>query len=400
MMRNSLILFSLLVLGACSSTVSSVAPPVALQRIDAKLVINKLWHRQVGRGASDKYLKLNPVITDKIGYVVDHTGYFIAWDLVSGKKLWSRFFDVPASSAPGMDDDRLYFGTGKGEVFSISPKDGKLLWRSTVSSEVLSPPVSNGKYVVVRTVDGRLHTLDKQTGKVRWVHDRNMPVLSLRGTSTPIIEGDIVISGADNGKLTALVLESGSVLWETAIAVPQGRSEIERLVDIDAQPLVRDGVIYTVTYQGRLAAVKIDTGRILWVRDMSSYNGMEMDAHRIYLTDADGVIWALDRFNGATLWKQDGLLRRVVSRPALQGRYLVVGDFNGYLHWLKRNDGNLVGRTRLGAETLSDMNSGNEDDDREFSKLRNILATPVIQDDITIAVNRAGLLSAFRIKDK
>lgn len=225
-----------------------------------------------------------------------------------------------------------------------------------------------------------------------------MPVLSLRGSSTPLIVDDIVISGADNGKLTALALKNGTVLWETTIAVSRGRSEIERLIDIDAQPMVRDGVIYTVTYQGRIAAVRIDSGRILWVREVSSYSGMAMDAHRVYLSDSEGQVWGLDRFSGATLWKQDRLLRRMLSRPNLQGQYLLVGDFNGYLHWMARNDGRLIARTRLGYDPVPDLEEDEVPDDRLFSKTRNILATPIVHDDITVVFNREGLLSAFRVK--
>lgn len=399
MIRSLSFFLSLLLLGGCSSSPSPVLPPAGLVELQNKLAIKMLWQRQVGSGASDKYLKLSPVIDGKVGYAVDHQGYFVAWDLNSGETLWSKSYAVPASSALTLMGDRLYFGTSKGEVLAIEKNKGKLVWRATVSSEVLSPPVSDGQTVIVRTVDGRLHALNSADGQRRWVHDRNMPVLSLRGTSTPLIVDDIVISGADNGKLTALAMTNGNLLWETPVAVSQGRSEIERLVDVDAQPLVRDGVIYVVTYQGRIAAVRIDSGRSLWVRDVSSYSGMTMDANRVYLSDSEGRVWALDRFNGATLWKQEQLLRRVLSRPSLQERYLLVGDFNGYLHWMARNDGRLVARTRLGRDPYPDMDDEAETDDLIFSKARNILATPLVQDDITVVINRSGLLSAFRVKD-
>ena len=173
----------------------------------------------------------------------------------------------------------------------------------------------------------------------------------------------------------------------------------KRLIDIDAQPVVKDEVIYTVAYQGRLAAVKIDSGRILWVRDISSYAGMIIDSNKIYISDADGQLWALDRFNGATIWKQDKLLRRDLSKPTSQGRYLVVGDFNGYLHWMAREDGQLLARTQLGYNIFDEMDEEEEyiEDDRLFSKTRNILATPVVRGDITVALTREGLLSAYRI---
>ena len=394
-----LILLSLLsiVLSACGSSPSPVLPPADLVELENKLPVKLLWQRHVGNGASDNYLKLKPAVSGKIGYAIDHQGYLLAWELVSGKSIWTKKYNTPASSALSLTEDRLYFGTSLGEVFAVKRKDGSLIWRAPVSSEVLSSPVINGNSVIVRTVDGRIHSLNIENGQKLWVHDRSVPVLSLRGTSSPIVVDGLVISGADNGKLTALALKNGTVLWETTIAVPRGRSEIERLIDIDAQPLVRDGVIYTVAFQGRLAAVRIDSGRILWVRDISSYNGMTMDTNKLYLSDSEGQVWALDRFNGATLWKQSRLLRRAISRPVIQGGHILVGDFNGYLHWMSRTDGRLIARTRLDYDPVPDLEEDEEPDSPVFSKSRNILATPVVRNDIAVVINRQGLMSAFRV---
>lgn len=371
--------------------------------MENKLGIKRLWQRHIGFGASDKFLKFTPAIEDKTGYSIDHEGRVVVWNLSDGKVLWRQHYHTSAASAISLDNRHLYFGTSRGEVFALRKTDGKLVWKQQLSSEVLSPPVSDAGYTVIHTVDGRIHALKADTGKKAWTHDRSMPLLSLRGTSTPIIVSGIVISGADNGKLTALALENGNLLWETTIAVPRGRNEIERLVDIDAKPVVKDDVIYAVAYQGRLAAVRIDSGRILWVRDISSYTGMIIDSNKIYISDADGQLWAMDRFNGATLWKQDQLLHRSLSRPAFQGRYLVVGDFNGYLHWMAREDGRLLARTKLGYSVFDDEAQEGEawyrEDDRVFSKMRNILAAPVVRGDIAIAITRAGMLSAYRVSE-
>lgn len=399
---NRLILPVLLAvsLWACSSS-SPVLPPVELVELQNQLHIKHLWQRDIGFGASDKFLRLTPVIENDIGYSVDHRGLVVAWKLADGKVIWQQRFHTSAASAISLDKDHLYFGTSRGEVFALAKATGQLLWRRQVSSEVLSAPVSYGGFVVVSTVDGRITALQASNGGQVWAHDRSMPVLSLRGTSTPVVTSDIVISGADNGKLTALALSNGNVLWETTIAVPRGRNEIERLVDIDAKPVVSDGVIYVVAYQGRLAAVRIDSGRILWVRDISSYTGMVVDSNKIYITDADGRLWALDRFNGATIWKQESLLRRSLSRPAFQGRYLVVGDFNGYLHWLARDDGHLVARTQLGHSVFDEFDAEEDSvaDDRLFSKSRNILVPPVVRGDRVVAMTRAGLLSAYQVNE-
>lgn len=401
MIRLILLLLVSSSLLACSSS-SPVLPPAELVELDNKLNIKRLWQRKIGYGASDKFLKFTPSIEDKTGYSLDHEGKVVAWNLVDGKPVWRQQLHTRASSAITIDAKQLYFGTGRGEVYALRKDNGTQVWRSQLSSEVLSPPVSYGGYVVARTVDGKIHALKANTGSKVWTHDRSMPVLSLRGTSAPIVTSDIVISGADNGKLTALALSNGNVLWETTIAVPRGRNEIERLVDIDADPVVSDGVIYTVAYQGRLAAVRIDSGRILWVRDISSYSGMIIDSNKIYISDAEGKLWALDRYNGATLWKQEDLLYRSLSKPAFQGRYVVVGDFNGYLHWLAREDGRMLARVQLGYSLFDEIDPEETEydpDERIFSKPRNILASPVVRGDITLAITREGLLSAYRVSE-
>jgi outer membrane protein assembly factor BamB len=385
---------------ACSTS-TPVHPPAELVDMENKLEIHRVWQRTIGYGASDKYLKFTPLLEDQTGYSIDHEGLVVAWNIADGKVIWQKRYETSAASSIAKDKNHFYFGTSRGEVFALNKAHGEQVWKQQLSSEILSPPVSYAGKVVVRTVDGKIHALAADTGKKLWSHDRSVPTLSLRGTSAPLVTQGIVISGADSGKLTALALDNGNVLWETTISVPRGRNEIERLIDIDAEPVIKDDVIYTVAYHGRLAAVKIDSGRILWVRDISSYAGMAIDSHKIYLTASDGHLWALDRFNGATLWKQDQLNRRQLSKPALQGRYLVVGDFNGYLHWMAREDGRLLARTQLGYSVFDEMDAEQEyiEDERVFSKSRNILATPVITGDTVIAITREGLLSAYRVTE-
>ncbi len=400
MIRFSFLLFLASGLLACSSS-SPVLPPVALVELENQLDIKRLWQRKVGYGASDKFLKFTPLIEGKTGYSLDHEGLVMAWSLVDGQILWQQRIQTSPASAMVFDKEHLYFGTSRGEVFALNKRSGEQVWKQQLTSEILSPPVSYGGKLIVRSVDGRIHALNTNSGSKVWAHDRSMPVLSLRGTSAPIVSKGIVINGADNGKLTALALDNGNVLWEVTIAVPRGRNEIERLIDIDARSVVKEDVVYTVAYQGRLAAVKIDSGRILWVRDISSYAGMIVDSNKIYISDADGLLWALDRFNGATIWKQDNLLRRSLSKAAFQGRYLVVGDFNGYLHWMSREDGRLLGRTQLGYNIFDKIDAEVEyiEDDRQFSRPRNILASPVVRGDIAVAITREGLLSAYRISE-
>jgi len=216
-------------------------------------------------------------------------------------------------------------------------------------------------------------------------------------SSNPIIIDGIVLSGFDNGKLIALSLKSGRVIWDTTIALPSGSTEIERLIDVNIAPVVRDELIYIATFQGRLVAVELPTGKIVWARDLSVYNEVQVDAFRIYVTAANGRVWALDRKNGATLWKQDALIRRKVSGPALYNDQLIVGDFNGYLHWMSRADGKLLSRVQL-LEPVTDDNKADDPDnyfDTNISKVNNILSIPVVIDNVMYATNRYGDMHAY-----
>jgi len=384
---------SLLVAGCGSS--ANLKPPRELAPFEQTVRVETLWSSQVGSGIGDQYLHLPVRHHEKTGYAVDYQGYIKAFDLDSGRLRWERETDLELATGAVYHNGRLYLGTRQGEVVALSAADGKQIWRSEVSSEVIArPAVANGT-VVVRTNDGKLFALEASSGLRRWVYDRSVPPLTLRGNSAPVIASDLVIAGSDNGRLTALQLTNGTVFWETAISHPSGKTELERMIDIDADPVVVGDVVYAVTYQGRLAAVQIGSGRILWARDMSSYTGMAVDDYRIYLSDSEGQVLALNRRNGATLWRQDKLLRRSTTRPQLDGPYLVVADYDGYLHWLSRESGKLAGRARLNAAyyLFTDEYDGYE---HVFRKENNVLARPLVAGERVIAVDRTGYLAAFR----
>ncbi|MFQ5487360.1 MAG: outer membrane protein assembly factor BamB, partial [Gammaproteobacteria bacterium] len=251
---------------------------------------------------------------------------------------------VEIAGGLGQGEGILLLGSREGEVIVLAREDGAQLWRSPVSSEILSPPVSDGRVVVVLVNDGRIFALDGSSGKRLWVYESSVPALSLRGTSTPLLDSRKAIVGLANGKLVALSLQKGKVIWEATVAVPEGRSELERIVDIDGDPLLRDGVVYAAAYHGRVVAVSVATGRILWSRDLSTYHTMALDKDHLYVSDEEGVLWALDPRSGAVLWKQDELQGRNLTAPALDGTLLVVGDNTGYLHWLSPEDGALLAR--------------------------------------------------------
>ena len=384
-------------LSACGSSPSPVLPPTPLTTIEHPRSVTRLWDMRVGNGVGDNYLKVGPAVAGDRGYVADDKGQVRAFDANNGKKIWEVHLHLPVTGGVGLADNRVLVGTRRGEVVALSQNDGSVLWHTTVSSEVLAAPRGAQGVVVVRTIDGRVFGLDADTGKRDWTYDGSVPVLTLRGTSAPVIANGMVICGFDNGKLVALTLNNGTVLWETTVAVPRGRTELERIVDIDGDPVVRGNTVYVASYQGRVAAVQLDTGRMLWARDISSYAGLAVDDKKVYVTDAIGQVWALDRYAGATLWKQDKLKRRQLTAPVLDGKDVVVGDYAGYLHWLSTEDGHLVARTRVKGPGAVFRSLEPDPGSFKYPEPRALLATPLVADNSIVAMDQRGVLSAFRL---
>jgi outer membrane protein assembly factor BamB len=371
-----LIYLSLLLLMACG-TVNGTRVPAELTPIETTLTVHSEWSRSVGDGVDDWYLKLNPALGDDTIYMTDWQGTVSALKIADGEPLWQKSLDVSVVSGLQRGDGSLFLGTEDGVTIAISEHDGHELWRRQLSSEVMALSDANLGVVVARTADSNLYGLDAGTGELLWQAGRTTPVLNLRGASKPVVGSGRIVVGFDDGKLVALSPVRGNVLWTTTIANPTGISELERLVDIDGALRLVDGIIYVAAYQGRIAAVTLSEGRILWARRLSSYMGLDVDARRVYVTDADGYIWALDRHSGATLWEQEKLKNRGVTAPVAIGDYIVVGDFEGYTHWLSKYDGHFVARTRV--------------DDT------GILTTPIVMGDTAYILDRGGLLAALNI---
>jgi outer membrane protein assembly factor BamB len=217
----------------------------------------------------------------------------------------------------------------------------------------LATPAVGLDTVVVHTIDGKLVGLEAATGQERWRFDREIPVLTLRGSGSPIIEGTVAYCGLAGGKLVAIDIRTGAPLWDVSITVPRGRSELERLADIDGDPLLFGNDIFVATYQGEVASVAQRSGELNWSRELSTYNGLVADWRHVYVTDAEGVLWALDADSGNALWRQEQLRLRRLSPPAVFGDYVVVGDYRGYLHWVSPRDGTLVARQRVGSGPIA-----------------------------------------------
>ena len=399
-MKFIAVITGLLLLSACGSSPSPVLPPVDLTLLTNKIDIKRVWKAKVGQGVGENYLKLKPAIHNNTVYVIDYKGRLFAFDLLTGKTQWEKNLDTPVSGGLTIADNKILLGNSKGQVIVLAVNDGKELWRTQLSSEILSAPVIAKGILVVKTIDGYIYGLNAEDGRQRWISDNTVPRLTLRGNSAPVVSNDIVISASDNGKLLALTLEQGKLLWDTTIAVPKGRNELERVIDLDDDPVVSDDIVYTAGYQGRIAAVKISSGQLLWSRDFSSYSGLYVDAYRVYITDAEGQVWALNRYNGSTLWRQDKLLRRQLSAPAVQGDYIVVGDYDGYLHWLNRDDGKIVARERLNSKVVlpGDEDTSDKKLDLLFSKWNNILIRPLVINNLLMALDRSGHFEAYQIQ--
>ena len=325
----------------------NTAPPAELVDFEPTVKVRTVWQRSVGSGAGKLFLKLRPAIDGERVYAATRDGSVRAFDARTGESVWDTDTDSPLSGGPGIGDGLVLVGSSEGEVLALDEKDGVVKWRARVSSEVLSAPGAKDGIAVARTIDGKLFGLNVADGTRVWVYDRTAPVLTLRGTSSPALTEGAAVAGFDNGQVVAIALADGHLLWETRVAVPKGRTELERMVDIDADPIIDDNTVYTVTYQGQIAALKLFSGDVVWRRDMSSHAGLGVGPKNVYVTDDQSHVWALDRSNNASMWRQSKLEARRLSPPAVFGDFVVVGDLDGYVHWLRKDDGQFAARVRV-----------------------------------------------------
>lgn len=328
-------------------------PPAELVELTGPAPARVLWSTSISGGADEQRVKLVPFVEHDRVYAASRSGEVRALDAATGRSLWSVDTDLEISGGPGAGEGLVLFGTSNGEVVALDRETGTEKWRVRVSSEVLSVPKAGQGVVVVHTIDGKLFGLEAATGNQKWVYDRSIPVLTLHGSSSPVIVGNYVICGFASGKLVMLDLNNGELLWEVTVAAPSGRSELERMVDIDGDPLLIGDVVYAVTYQGEMAAVSIQTGIVLWRRKLSSYAGMGADYGQIYVSDEADHVVSVDPGNGSALWKNQALQYRKLTAPVVLGERVMVGDFEGYLHFLSRIDGRLEGRLRVAKSAIS-----------------------------------------------
>lgn len=347
MTRVLAIIWFAALLVACTGGKSNVEPPSPLANFSPMATVKRVWSVDVGQSEKKKIVTFSPVLHGTVLYVADPAGRVGAYAVDTGRQLWSVRTDEPVDGGVGFGEGLVLLGTKKAHVIALDPEKGSIVWRSEVSSEVLAPPVARSGVVVTQTIDGKMFGISAEDGSTLWMQQRTQPSLSLRGTSAPVVNNGVVLSGFASGKIVAFDLKNGRSLWERTVANPRGRSEIERLIDVDAKPIVVNNVLFAASYQGKIVAISMDNGRVLWSRDVSTYTGMDADQHNVYLTDAEGNVLAFDQRSGTGLWKQNRLRARILNAPTLVANYVAVGDFEGYVHWLSKENGQFVARLRV-----------------------------------------------------
>jgi outer membrane protein assembly factor BamB len=357
------------------------APPHALEEIAEQVVLTPVWTQKVTEGKGRRFLKLEMVVSDGKLFVADQEGLVVALDQKTGEPLWEVKTELPISGGLEVGFEHVFFGTTDADVVALKLADGDTAWTTQVSSEVLSTPRFSDGFLVVRSIDGAVNTLDAATGEERWSYVRDVPALSLRGTSSPIIKSGGVISGYANGKLVVLRLKDGLQIWETSVAVPRGRGALSRMVDVDSDPLAGERFIYAATFNGGVVAVDVRSGEISWRRtEMSSYKKMLADWVSIFVVDVNNHIWSADQNDGGINWLQDRLENRQLTPLTQVGDYLLTADYEGYVHILNVTDGALVGRLKV-----SDVA---------------ITAAPIVDDGLIYVQDIDGEITALRVADQ
>ena len=369
----------------------NVEPPTELTELVPTTQIDRVWSESIGSGAGDSGARLSPAHADGRLYAASIDGSIEAIDAATGRTLWSRSVGerngmlwrrtdntVRWSGGPSVAGDLLVVGGLDGQVHALSAADGAARWNIQLSSEIITAPAIADGVVVVRTNDGRVVGLDANDGSRKWASDQSVPPLSLRGNSAPLIANGVVYDGFDNGRVVAIRLDDGAELWTQTLASGEGRTEVERLADVDGDIATDGATLYAAGYRGQVAALALESGRPLWQRDLSSYAGVAVGDSAVVVVDSDGNVWAFDRSTGANLWKQDQLKHRWLSAPAIQGNYVVVGDFEGYVHWLTLDEGKFAARERLGKKPIE--------------------SAPLVVADVVYVENIKGNIGAYRAR--
>ncbi|WP_339725243.1 outer membrane protein assembly factor BamB [uncultured Paraglaciecola sp.] len=371
-----------------------------LKPIEAQFTPTEIWSVNLGSGIGKFYSKLSPAVAYGKVFAASRQGVVAAYEQSTGKKIWSKDFatydesgitsavtklwsnGLSAKIAGGLSVayETVFFGTENGEVIALDANTGEQKWITTVKGEVLATPAIDAGIVLINTGSGFIFALNADNGEEVWSSESDVPPLSLRGVSSPTAVNGGAIIGTATGKLIVNILETGQTAWEQVISAATGVTELERIVDIDSEPLVAAGNVYVISYDGSLAAVELRTGRVIWKREYKSYRRMSLSGSTLYLVDVNSNLFALDSRNGVELWRQGAIKERLMTGVTPVGNYLVAGDKYGYLHWFDQANGKIVARLEVG------------DDDEDES----IYHSPVVDGNTLYTQTRDGKLVAIQ----
>lgn len=345
-MRLLVAVLTVVSLSSCSFFKEKLEPPKELTKIPENVVVKERWSRTVGKGLGELYQVVKPAINIDTVFANDVYGRIYAYDRQTGKQKWKTNVKADLSAGVGLGDTIVLIGSLEGDVIALNQIDGQEIWRTNIASEILAPPQTNGNVVVVQTNDGKLYGLEHETGKFLWRYSAKLPVLTLRGTATPQVFGNNLITGFANGKIVALSAEDGVLYWERRVAYPQGLTQLDRVVDVDGSPVISGSTVYSTSFNGHITAIAPD-GRLRWTQKVSSHQTPLVIGDRVFVTAADGSLHSYDAKTGLPLWENSLLLHRKLSAPQNLAGFVVVSDFEGYVHVFDPELGVIVGRDRF-----------------------------------------------------
>lgn len=383
------VLLSATIMSGCSvfSGEKDVVTMSPLPKVASQFTPQKLWSTSVGSGTGDYYSLLHPAALGNQVFAADREGIVKALNADSGKTRWkidlsekTHFFSPshPALLSGGItaSGTHLYIGSERAKLYAIDAASGKVSWTASAEGEVLSSPVVSDGLVLIHTSNGMLQAFNETDGTVKWSVNLDMPALTLRGESAPAVAYGAAIVGGDNGRINAVLLNEGQMIWQQRIAQPKGATEIDRLSDVDMSPVIVGRVVYTMAYNGDLAALDLRTGQLIWKREIGGIHNILVEGNRIYLVDKDDRVVALNTEGGVVVWKQSELLHRHLTAPVLYNGYLVVADGEGYLHWLNTRDGRFVAQQKINRAGF--------------------IGQPVVVSDKLLLQTKSGKLYAYR----
>ena len=372
---------ALCLLAACSKN-KNPDQPAKLGPIKSTLHVKHIWSASMSdRGAKRLRLGLGLAVDGDRVFASGHKGEVAAFDFRTGHRLWRTNTRLPLGGGPAVRGNLVVVGATDGHVIALNAADGKPLWTVLINGAVISAPAVSDNVVAVRSVDGKVRALSPRDGHELWEAEQQVPSLSLRGTSTPVIVGDLIICGFDNGKVVALNAADGSQAWQAVVSAPHGRTEIERLADVDGPVSVAGKDVYAVGYHGNVTMLALESGQTWWSHKASSYRGLVLGSDdTVYMSTADGQVVALNRSNGSVIWSQGALRYRGLTAVAVSDDAVITADFQGYVHFLDKKTGAFIARVRDGRLRISNQ--------------------PIVEGNEVVVINDGGRISAYRMSPR